>query len=585
MPEVANDVASPVNASGANADQIIRRLGQMKSERSGLETIYRECYDMTYPLRGSNFWVPDGGSSGGTSVQGQAAIKQAELLDSTGTEAARILTSALMSGLTPKNSRWAESWVQDADEADKTWLDESSTTVWEWIHRSNYDSEGFECLLDCVIAGTFALYIDELPQEEGGGYVFEQFPLASTWFSASKHGRPIDTFYREMWMTAEQSIAYYGEDKVDKTVRDAAKTEPLKKFCYVWAIYPRPGMSGKLARNMPFASCHVEVTTKRIVRERGYHECPIVCPRWQKIPQSVYANGPVFEALPTIKQLNAVIRLNMAGLEMNVAGMWIAKDDGVLNPNTVKVGPRKIIIAADTDSLKPLIDSTDMSKTIIEIERLQKQIRGCMMADHLDPPDRPGDQQTAYEFHVRVDLIRQLLGPTYGRLETEFLSMMWKRCWGLAYRAGTLGMAPPNLRGREFTVKYVSPLARAQRGVDLTAMDRYEASTLEQSQLDPSVVDNYDIDEANRLRSELGGVPQKLMRKREDVQAMRAKAGADQQQQEQKGFGQEALLEHIKGGGENSNALAMAAIAQAMQGQNQKPTNRRGRQIVAPAGA
>jgi hypothetical protein len=34
--------------------------------------------------------------------------------------------------------------------------------------------------------------------------------------------------------------------------------------------------------------------------------------------------------------------------------MWIAEDDGVLNPRTMKVGPRKVIVANSVDSMKPL---------------------------------------------------------------------------------------------------------------------------------------------------------------------------------------------------------------------------------------
>lgn len=562
---------------GISADQLLRRLAQMKTERQPIESVLRECYEHTYPLRGTR-WQQAVGTQGTLST-GLAQVNQALLLDSTGTESTRILGSALMSGLTPANSRWAESWIEHADDADKQWLDENSTTVWQWIHRSNFDAAAFECMIDVVVGGMCALFIDEASAEDGGGYTFEQWPLACTWFAASKRAGPVDTFFREMVLTAEQAVEFYGENMVDQSVRDAAKVQPDKTFVYIWCIYPRnQKQGGRLAQSMPVASVHVEQATKRIVRESGYHECPIAAPRWQLIPESVYANGPVFEALPSIKQLNQVIRLNMAGLEMNVAGMWIAKDDGVLNPNTVKVGPRKIIIAADTESMKPLISATDMSKTIIEIERLQKQIKGCMMADHLEPQTKPGDQETAYAVHVRVELIRQLLGPTYGRLTSEWLQRIWQRCWALAYRSGELGMAPPNLRGQIYAVKYLGPMARAQRGADLSAMDRYEASTLAQSQMDPNVIDNYDMDEANRLRAELGGVPSKLIRKKEDVTAMRAKAHQDQQQQQSQAMGNEALLSAVKGAGGDGNGMAMAALAHAMS--KPKQFQMKGRQIV-----
>lgn len=569
LPIVQSAVAGP-----ASADGILRRLAQLKTERSSIETFLRECYDHTYPLRGSSFYTAEGAGAQGSQT-GQAAVRQAELLDSTGTESARILASALMSGLTPANSRWAESWVEGANEADRAWLDQKSTEVWQWIHRSNYDSAGFEATLDLVCGGQFYLFIDEA---EEGGFTFDQWPVASTWAAASKKGKPLDTFYREVELTAEQAVGMYGENMVDKTVRDAAATDPGKTFKYCWAVYPRTGKHGRLARNMPWASCHVEVMTKRIVRESGYHECPIVAPRWQKIPNGECGVGPVFEALPSIKQLNTVIRLNLAGLEMNVAGMWVAKDDGVLNPHTVKVGPRKIIVAADTESIKPLIAATDMSKTILEIERLQRQIKAVMMADHLEPQTKPGEPETAYAVHVRVELIRQLLGPTYGRLQAEWLSPFWIRCWGIAFRSGTLGPAPESLREREFTVKYVSPLARAQRAVDLSAMDRYELALIQETQLDPNVLDNYNLDEAARMRAELGGVPSKLLRDRKEVERMRAQAAKDEQAQQQQGFNQEAMLEALKKGDGSGQAMAMAAMASAMN----RPRNfvRKGREIV-----
>src|SRR3546814_5539409 len=37
------------------------------------------------------------------------------------------------------------------------------------------------------------------------------------------------------------------------------------------------------------------------------------------------------------------------------------------------------------------------------------------------------------------------------------------RCFGLAYRAGIFKPAPQSLRGRSFSVRYVSPMARAQK--------------------------------------------------------------------------------------------------------------------------
>lgn len=197
-------------------------------------------------------------------------------------------------------------------------------------------------------------------------------------------------------------------------------------------------------------------------------------------------------ALGSIRSVNDIKALELAGMDVAVSGMWIAEDDGVLNPRAVKLGPRKVIIANSTDSMKELKTSANFNVAFTAEDRLQASIRKAMLADQLQPQDGPA--MTATEVHVRVQLIRQLLGPIYGRLQAEYLKPLIDRCFGIAYRAGVLGQAPESLQGKLFTVKYLSPLARAQRLEDVTAMDRFEASLIAEAQADPTVLDVYDFE-------------------------------------------------------------------------------------------
>ena len=57
----------------------------------------------------------------------------------------------------------------------------------------------------------------------------------------------------------------------------------------------------------------------------------------------VYAIGPMFDALPDARELNHFLGMDRMNSELAIAGMWIVEYDGVLNPRTVKVGPRKAI--------------------------------------------------------------------------------------------------------------------------------------------------------------------------------------------------------------------------------------------------
>src|SRR3546814_5964376 len=81
------------------------------------------------------------------------------------------------------------------------------------------------------------------------------------------------------------------------------------------------------------------------------------------------------------------------GADVAIAGMWLGIDDGILNPATVKLGPRKIVIAAEKDSLTPLQTGADFQLSEAMVAKLQAAIRKTLMADQLQPWDGP--QMTA----------------------------------------------------------------------------------------------------------------------------------------------------------------------------------------------
>ena len=207
--------------------------------------------------------------------------------------------------------------------------------------------------------------------------------------------------------------------------RYAADPDAPIKVCH--AIYPRStyALNARLAKNMPVAPCHFELDSKHLLREGGYHEMPVIVPRWAVIPDTSYAIGPMFDALPTRAELNEFLRMDRMNAELAIAGMWIAEDDGVLNPSTIKVGPRKIVVANSVDSMKqPAPAATGNWPT--------RALHAVSQGHPQDSDGRPAaaagrPAMTATEVHVRVGLIRQLFGPIYGRLQAS----TWRR-WSSA---------------------------------------------------------------------------------------------------------------------------------------------------------
>ena len=519
----------------SKAGRIIKRLGSLKSLRSRHEATWRECYDFTLPIRGEEFFAsnPDAAT---------ALSKQAKLMDSTLSDSAATLAAALMSGLTPSNSIWFDQAVDNATDEEKRWLGQSAEVVWSNIHGANYDASGFECALDAVIAGWFALFIDA--DRKRGGLTFEQWPLGQCYIAASQPGGRIDIIDRCYTLSAEQAVAAFGAENVSEKTRDLAKSKPDTMVEFVRHIAPRDTYvdGAVLARNLPFQSCTVEVAAKKLVRESGYHEFPVIVPRWWLIPKSVYATGQTLLALPDARSLNALLIMEEMAADLAVAGMWIAEDDGVLNPRTIKVGPRKVIVANSVESMKPLLTGSDFDVSFTKGDEKRRSIRKTMMVTYLEPRDGP--VPTATQVHVDVGLLRQLLGPVYGRMQAEWLAPMVERCFGLTFRQGRpefggepgpviIPDPPQSLAGRLLQVRYKSPMARAQKLEDVTAIERLGANLPALAEAQPPVLDLFDGDEAVRVIAEGLGVPTKVIRETRAVELLREERKKQQQAQQQ----------------------------------------------------
>jgi hypothetical protein len=511
----------------ASVEALYRRLMRLKQLRQPHETVWRDCFDHSFPIRGS-------GLTGGQPMDAQQAMdRKSRLLHSVATDAARTLAASVVSGATPSSSVWALLTVTGADDGGKRWLDEKGKQLHEEIHAGTFDAAAYECALDLVAAGWFALYVDV--DREAGGFSFEQWPISSVFCATTKSSGPVDTVLREYSLTAEQCVREFGANAVSADTAKKAEKEPDAPVSLCHAIYPRStyAVGAKLAKNLPVASCHFEVETKKLLRESGYHEMPVIVPRWSVIPDTVYAIGPMFDALPDARELNEFMRMDRMNAELSIAGMWIAEDDGVLNPRSVKVGPRKVIVANSVDSMKQLSAGGDWQLADSRIQQYAGAIRKILMADQLQPQDGPA--MTATEVHVRVGLIRQLLGPIYGRLQAEYLAPLVERCFGLAYRAGLFGEAPETLGGQGLKVKYNNPLSRAQKAEDVAAVERLTATLTglaNLGQFAPSALaalDKVDFDAAVDVMVDGVGAPMRLLRDADQLAAFR-EAKAQQQE-------------------------------------------------------
>lgn len=504
----------------SKATQLLTAYQKAKADRQMVENLWRECFRFTYPLRGSQFRTSS--TDGGTNAVDAAGTLADSVFDATATDAVRGLASGLFGGMMPANAQWVELTAEDPDE----WLDEAAKTVWQEIHAANFDQDGFDAVLDGVIAMGY-LFIDDI----NGELHFENWPTYTVMSSSSRAGGPIDTIHREFALTAKQAVDAYG-DMCSPDIKADAQSDGGKQWRFIQSIYPNPDyvQGSKFRKQLAFASCHLDLSNMSIVRESGYHENPVACFRWDRIPGSSYAVGPVFSAMPSIRSLNEAMSLLMDNAEIAVKGMWKAKDDGVINPATITLGGGRVVTVSDMNNFDALNPPGDINIAMAEIELLRADVRRVLMADYLVPPQ--GDMTKA-EFLERLDIIRQMLGPAYGRIN-EFLQTIVTRCLGVLIRQGRIEQPPAYLaQGKGVSIRFTSPIARAQRMHEVNSIMQYEANLGQLMAIDSQIGDNYDWDAATVEKAYLMGVPQKLLRDKAAVIKIRKGRQEKQMQAQQ----------------------------------------------------
>jgi hypothetical protein len=180
-------------------------------------------------------------------------------------------------------------------------------------------------------------------------------------------------------------------------------------------------------------------------------------------------------AIPDIKTLNKTLELLLKNASLSIAGVYTAADDGVLNPQTIRIVPGAIIPVARNggpqgESLRMLPRSGDFNVSQIVINDLRMNIKKIMLDDTL-PPDNMS-ARSATEIAERMKELAQNLGSAFGRLITETMVPMIGRILYVMDERGMIEM-PLRVNGLEVKVTPVSPIAQAQNMGDIEKITQW----------------------------------------------------------------------------------------------------------------
>ena len=516
----------------ATFDYIRKRLDKLEADRGTWESHWQEILDYVMPRKAEITFLRSRGE------------KRTEVLfDSTAITANNLLAASLQGTLTSPSLPWFSLKLRD-DDANKVrdiqiWLEDTARRMYAVFNESNFNTEVHEMYLDLCSVGTSAIFVEEA--NEGflqGGLHFNTLHIAEYFIQENSTGR-VDTLYRKYKMTARQAVQEFGEKNIGTKIKEAVKAKPDTQFNFIHAVEPTPdyersvGMKAKT--KLPFHSCHVCFEDKMVVRVGGYNEFPYLVPRWSKATGEIFGRSPSYNALPDIKTLNKAVEIGLKAWAKAIDPPLLVTDDGVIG--RVRMTPAGITVVRSDTAIKPLQIGSNWQITDLKENQLRTAIRQAYYSDQLQLQEGP--QMTATEVQVRYELMQRLLGPTLGRFQTEFLNPLIERVFGIMMRSDALMPRPSEMEGRNMDIEYVGPLARSQRMEEAIAVERLYQLAMQVVQVDPTVMDVIDHEQAIRMRATLLGVPKTVLRGEDEVAEIREQRAAAQQQAQEQAMAQQ----------------------------------------------
>lgn len=463
-----------------------------------------------------------------------------KLFDSTVNQANNTLAASMHGSLTSPLIKWfnLSMRVEELNQQEdvKLWLSFVENMIFLALRLSNFNSEIFEVYLDLGSVATACLFEEEMiGQFAFNGLNFRSIEIQE-YVAAEDMTGQIDTLFRKFRMTARNLEERFGRDKLSEPTRKKLETKPDEEITIAHAVFPRSEFEQRTKPaplNKKIASVFFEWEKSNELEEGGFDEFPYMVPRWAKSSGEIYGRGPGWTALPDVKTINRQVQLKLRGLAKAIDPPMKMLEDGVIGK--IFKTASGVTVVRSMESLLTFQEQIRFDVNAIEEEKLREAIKRIYFADQLQLP-QGGPQMTAFETQVRFDLMQRLLGPTFGRLVTELLNPLIDRTFGILSRNGMLPEAPPILQGQEIDIEYEGPLARAQRGGDITAMQRWLEVNAPFLQSNPELLDVIDLDIWAKHSANIVGIPPSTMRsiqaileKREAAAQAQAELAAQQQ--------------------------------------------------------
>jgi len=396
----------------------------------------------------------------------------------------RELGNSISSMLRPRDRQWFKTTTLD-DERDE---DPSNAAYLEYVvtkmRRLMYDNRTQlvratkEGDMDFITFGQAVISVEENRDDDSPHIFYRCFHLRDcVWLENNKC--EVDHLHRKDTMTARQMIMAFGENKVDRRIIQAAKTDPGKEFEIRCVVMPANeyDMIGKQKdrmgrpKKLPYVIIYIDVGNCKIMRESGLKGFPYIVPRWHTLPNFQYAYSPSSSvSLPDARMMQQMSRLILDAGEKSVDPPIVAVEEAVREVNIAAgaiTWTDNVFDGKLKEAVQPIQIDSDMTVAFSMRQDMREMMQRAWFIDKLQMPVPQGSEQmTAREVSIRQqEFIRNLL-PLFEPIEIEYNTKLLDKSFMILRNMGYFPRdeVPEGLGGADIQWQFESPVQEgAQR--------------------------------------------------------------------------------------------------------------------------
>lgn len=531
--------------------------GQLELERQSFIPVWQNCNDFILPQR-ARFQVTD---------VNKGNRRNLNIIDSTGSLAARVCQAGMVAGITSPARPWFELSTPDerlAEQDDvKKWLHETADVLRGIFLRSNFYNEIPTLFGDIGTFGTGAMMVLEDDEDVIRCY---DFPVG-TYAVGNDARRQVRIFSRVFRRTVSQVVEQWGQidertgkpnfmdgraSTISLNVQNLWQQGTTQAWIdLVHVIQPNLSYDGEKidSKYKRFESVYYEygmngnafpTTGLGLLSHEGFDEFPVLVARWETSGEDVYGtNWPGLMALGDVKMLQTMAKRGSQALDK-----WV--NPPMTGPANLRTAAASLlpgnITYADVGQgqlgFRPVHELSQMGPAIQSLREekaeAQNRIKECYFVNlflMLEQSDRR--EYTATEIMERKEEKLLVVGPVLEQVSQDVLDPVIARTFNAAYRRGMIPPAPESLAGQRLVPVYVSVMAQAQRQTGIASMERFTGFLGQFAQIEaaPSpLLDNVDADKFVQEYADAVGVTPEILRSADDVAKIRQDRATAQQQ-------------------------------------------------------